>query len=470
MFALVSMHVEAQFLRTAYFMEGTRYRQQLNPALMPGRGYINIPVIGAFSASVNSTLGYQDVLDIIDNSSSSDYFMSDKFRSRLKNSNSLNLNMSTDIISAGWYKGNGFWSINVGLRVDMGASLSRSLFDFMYNMNDLQDYNRMSVSDYAKYFNIDENVDQQKLEISSYMEVGLGYARSINDRLTVGGKVKALLGIGNMKLTIDNIKVNSSYEAVNSSTNWNYGNSSYSSTSTYGTGSASIDVDATLESSFKGLDLRESSQGYIDDFKFESGQLGLAGFGLGIDLGASYKVLDKLTVSASILDLGFIKWSKSANTVARAGAEQSYNLSSTSGMAEFVDLVTSGEVLNYNMLKLKKDEEAAKSRTTALTSTLVLGAEYELLNDWMVVGALYTGRFTRPKAVNELTLSATIRPKNYFNVALSYSMIQTAKSFGLAFKLGPLFLGTDYMFLGKNSKSVNGFIGISIPLGKKSTD
>ena len=27
------------------------------------------------------------------------------------------------------------------------------------------------------------------------------------------------------------------------------------------------------------------------------------------------------------------------------------------------------------------------------------------------------------------------------------------------------FVGTDYMFLGKNSNSVNGFVGVSIPLG-----
>ena len=36
----------AQFLRTSYFMEGTHYRQQLNPALIPTQGYFNIPVLG----------------------------------------------------------------------------------------------------------------------------------------------------------------------------------------------------------------------------------------------------------------------------------------------------------------------------------------------------------------------------------------------------------------------------------------
>ena len=54
------------------------------------------------------------------------------------------------------------------------------------------------------------------------------------------------------------------------------------------------------------------------------------------------------------------------------------------------------------------------------------------------------------------------------NAAISYSPIQASgKSIGLAVKLGPLFVGTDYMFFGGNSKSVNGFLGISFPLGGK---
>lgn len=40
-----SLSGQAQFLRTSYFMEGSNQRMQLNPALMPGRGYLNIPML-----------------------------------------------------------------------------------------------------------------------------------------------------------------------------------------------------------------------------------------------------------------------------------------------------------------------------------------------------------------------------------------------------------------------------------------
>ena len=119
--------LQAQFLRTSYFMEGSHYRQQLNPALTPGRGYINLPVIGSLNMSITSnSLGFEDVGDILDNKQGSDYFTSDKFINKLKSSNDLNLNFNTDVLSAGWYKGRNFWSFNVGLRMDLGASIPKS--------------------------------------------------------------------------------------------------------------------------------------------------------------------------------------------------------------------------------------------------------------------------------------------------------------------------------------------------------
>lgn len=439
----------AQFLRTSYFMEGTHYRQQLNPALAPGRGYLNLPVIGTFNASVNSsTLGYQDVMDIIDNSEGGDFFKSDAFINKLDNLNNLNVNLSTDILSAGWYKGKNFWSFNIGLRNDIGASIPKGMFEFLREMDGLSAYDNLE-----RLSNINQKVGHQSLEINSYAEVGVGLARNITERLTVGARVKALLGVGNLKLDINNIAVNSNLSGYNTG-DLNDLN-----------GRAEIRVDATLENSSKLIELSEDD-GVIDEIEF--GTFGLAGYGLGIDLGASYKLMDKLTLSASLLDLGFMKWSKNNTSVARATANQSYDLTNSSDRYEFVDKVASGEVLNFDMLNMTLDKSAQKDRSTSLTSTLVLGAEYELLGDLLAVGALYTGRFAKPETLNELTLSANIRPKNNLNLALSYSLWQgSGKTFGVAAKLGPIFVGTDYMFFGKDTKNLNAYIGFSLPLNKQ---
>ena len=448
----------SQVLRTSYFMEGSHYRMQLNPALTPSRGYINFPVIGSFNATVNSSsLGFQDVVDIANNSEGDDYFMSNDFINRLENINNLNFNLSTDVLSAGWYKGKNFWSFNIGIRNDIGASIPKSMFEFLRNMNGL------SAVDLSSLANINERVDKMSLEVNSYAEVGIGWARNVTDKLSIGAKVKALLGVGNLKMNVNDISVRSGltgYEDID----WN--NPSWSDINKI-QGAASVNVDATLESSSKLIELsQENGEDYIDEIEF--GSFGVAGFGASIDLGVSYQLLDKLTLSASVLDLGFIKWSKKYTSIAKANASQSYDLSKESDRFEFVDKVSSGEILNYDMLQMTVDKSAEESRKSTLSSTVVVGAEYELLGDWLAIDALYTGRFIQPETLNELTFSANLRPKDYFNLSLSYSVLQgSGKTFGVAAKLGGLFIGTDYMFLGKNTKNLNAYIGVSIPLNKR---
>ncbi len=483
-----TLSANAQFLRTSYFMEGTHYRQQLNPALTPTKGYFNLPVIGAVNATVGSTsLGYQDIIDIIDDGD--DFYTKPDFMNRLKDNNKLNVNFSTEILSAGWYKGKNFWSFNIGLRTDIGANLTKNMFTFLNEMETVEE----------NWRNSNYDISGQQLNINAYTEIGLGLSRQINSRLTVGARVKALLGIGNMELKLNRVAMSAnlpSDQQINQWSSESYWNSMTPSQAAqaaqelkdkFNNYHANLTVGAELKSSFKGLELQEEEgKDYVTDFDFDSGKLGIAGYGFGIDLGASYKILDNLTVSASVLDLGFISWSKSSTKIASANPDPIDIKGSTyANMVDpnnpntvmnavnqlqndaqgYMDLVTQGDVLNYDMLQLEVGD-AKESRKSRLASTLVLGAEYGFFNNKLAVGVLSTTRFVQPDALTELTFSANYRPKSWFNVALSYSAIQSAgKSFGLGLKLGPLFVGTDYMFLGKNSNSVNGFVGVSIPLG-----
>jgi len=483
-----TLSANAQFLRTSYFMEGTHYRQQLNPALTPTKGYFNLPVIGAVNATVGSTsLGYQDIIDIIDDGD--DFYTKPDFMNRLKDNNKLNVNFSTEILSAGWYKGKNFWSFNIGLRTDIGANLTKNMFTFLNEMETVEE----------NWRNSNYDISGQQLNINAYTEIGLGLSRQINSRLTVGARVKALLGIGNMELKLNRVAMSAnlpSDQQINQWSSESYWNSMTPSQAAqaaqelkdkFNNYHANLDVGAELKSSFKGLELQEEEgKDYVTDFDFDSGKLGIAGYGFGIDLGASYKILDNLTVSASVLDLGFISWSKSSTKIASANPDPIDIKGSTyANMVDpnnpntvmnavnqlqndaqgYMDRVTNGDVLDYDMLQLEVSD-AKESRKSRLASTLVLGAEYGFFNNKLAVGVLSTTRFVQPDALTELTFSANYRPKSWFNVALSYSAIQSAgKSFGLGLKLGPLFVGTDYMFLGKNSNSVNGFVGVSIPLG-----
>ena len=475
----------AQYLRTSYFMEGASTRLQMNPGLQPTKGYFNLPILGSLSLGASSNvLGTSDIIDVLD--AGDDLFNNDKLYNRLKSDNRLNVNLNTDILSFGWYRGQGFWNVNVGLRADVGASIPKSMFEYLRGLNNFNEVN-------GRFSNMN-------FDMNAYAEIGLGYSRQLTDRLTVGGRVKVLLGMGNLNLKFNSVSLDASLPS--DARIQELQNMSSISPSDVESLRREIDgyhadlmLDARLESSFKGLTLQESSDGYIDDIKFESGDLGIAGYGFGIDLGASYRLLDHLTVSAAVLDLGFISWSKGSTQVATAassgislrgsdyttGLDASDPMGSVAALREnmnrlqadaenYMNRVSGGDVLDYELLELRT-EDVSESRRSRLASTIVAGAEYGFFNDVLSVGVLSTTRFVEPKALTELTLSANYRPKNWFNLAVSYSAIQSlGKSFGVGLKLGSLFLGTDYMFLGKNSNSINAFIGISVPIGQKKRD
>ena len=179
---------QAQYLRSSYFMEGTSARLQLNPGLQPTRGYFNIPVIGSLNVSASSNvLGTSDIIDVLDSKNS--LYSNDKlFDKLLQSDNRLNVNLNTDILSFGWYRGKGFWTFNVGLRTDIGASLAKDMFSMMRNMKGFALEDKAGTT--ANY-----DLSNQSVNVKAYAEVGLGYSRRITEKLTVGARVKVLLGL-----------------------------------------------------------------------------------------------------------------------------------------------------------------------------------------------------------------------------------------------------------------------------------
>ena len=446
---------QAQYLRSSYFMEGTSARLQLNPGLQPTKGYFNMPIIGSFNMSASSNvLGTSDIIDLMD--SGSDLYSNDKLFDRLKADNRLNVNLNTDILSFGWYRGKGFWSVNVGLRADFGAALAKDMFSMMRTMNGF------ALEDVAGT-NQSYSLSNQTLNMKAYAEVGLGYSRRITEKLTVGGRVKVLLGLARAEMNINQFDLNLDVPNPQYTDYADYESRGELSPSDWYGAHYDYSANGNVITTLKGGGMTFDNDGMIDDFDLDAGDLGIAGSGFGIDLGASYKVWDNLTVSASILDLGFLKWKESETTVATVSGGDNVTIT-----PDNYDRYIGGDFLSFERFDFEEGSPEKVKTKTRLYSTLLLAGEYGLLNNKLSVGAMYTARFAEPKTLNELTFLATFRPKNWLNAAISYSPIQASgKSIGLAVKLGPLFVGTDYMFFGGNSKSVNGFLGISFPLGGK---
>ena len=455
--AMVGSAVQSQILRTSYFMEGAQYRLALNPALAPDRGYVNLPVVGHANASVNSDVsGLDDVIDIIKNGGDDDYYTTQEFYDKLNDRNKVMANTGTELLAAGWWHGQGFMSFSVGVKANGYVDVPKSLFAFM---RDMKGYNENDYSDYCR------DLSDAEFNLEAYTEVALGYAHQINDRLRVGGRLKGLLGQGNLNLKVGRAVVQSNLTGVPSDIAWT---SAGLSELVWARGTGSIDATATLQSSVEGLNYVIGDRGYIERARFEPKDMGVAGMGAAIDLGVAYRVTDDVELSAAINDLGFISWKKDYTQLAHANTEDlTFDSSHPGDPRRFSGLIGSGEAINLHLLRLVP-EEGQHSRSTKLVSTMALGCQYHLMKEKLSLGLLFTDRLSHLSEGAELTFSVNAHPRSLLDFALSYSPIRCGgASLGLAMKLGPLFVGTDYMYWGSKTKCCNALVGLSIPLGKR---
>lgn len=439
---------QAQYLRTSYFMEGASTRVQMNPGLQPTRGYLNLPLIGGFNVTANTnSLGINDIIDITKDGN--DFLNNNTLYNSLQQDNRFNLNLNTNLLSFGWIKGKNFWSVNAGLRMDIGAQINKDMFTMMRTMNSF-DIDNIAGREHTY------KMGNQSINMNAYAEVGLGLSRRITEKLTVGARAKVLLGLARTEVNIEQFDLNLEVPEVK------VGQEDFSEEDWYGK-NYSYDAKANVVTTLKGGGMTFDENNMINGFDLDASSFGIAGTGFGIDLGASYSIFNNLTVSAAVLDLGVMKWNKNNTTMATVEGHQNVTISEDN-----YDQYIGGDILSLDRFDFKKDEEADYKSSTKLSTTILLAAEYGLLNNKLSVGAVYSSRFVQPKTQTELTFLATLRPSNAFNAAISYSPILSGgKSFGLALKLGPIFAGTDYMYFGGNSKTINGFIGLSLPLGGK---
>lgn len=414
----------AQYLRNSYFMEGSVASMALNPSLTPVKGYVNLPVVGSVGLEVSSnSLGAQDVFEIM--SDGGTFYANDKFMKLLKDENTMGLRLNSNLASFGYHTQSAFLSFGVSVRANVDAVIPRSMFQYAYDL----EYG--SFTGLKKY-----SVLNERLNVNTYTELSFGYARQLGDKLSIGGKAKMLLGYANIDLNVKKLDIQT-YKLDNVADNiYPYCN---------------IETDVELALSGKGIELEKDANGCIDDVKL--GKFGIGGYGAAVDFGIEYKVADQISLYASVVDLGFISWGKSSSEV--------YTSNNTVQKYEMPD----ADILDFETLALK--DGVKKARTVKLAPTVTAGGEYSFLNDKLSLGILSVTTFGEYETCSELMAVATCCPTTLFNISASYSVFRGTDTFGLALKLGPLMVGTDYISLSDNSRLVNAYFGLSIPLGRK---
>lgn len=425
----------AQYTNSGYFLENFTYGFQLNPAFGNDDNFVSMPALGNLNLGMRGNLHLSNVLYNVDGETVlfTNPGVPESAVNKFKKVNRLSLNEKIDIMSAGFKAFGGYNTISIGMRINANLGVPKTFFELAKEGISNQTYDIKDLS----------------VNANAFAQIALNHSRDIKqvEGLRVGGALKFYIGGANIDAYFDRAELQLGTDSWNAVTNGNiYSSISGMKFKTKRNDNTGRDYVNGLDGSFSGLN----------------------GFGVGFDLGATYKWKD-FDFSLAILDLGFISWGKTqwASTNgdkyftsdaytfnANDDADNSFKnewKEMKDGISELYQLDDNGEL---------------SSRTRAVAATLNIGVGYEFplyrkLKFGFLSSTAINGRYTWSQA----RFSANVAPINWFSATANFE----ASTFGCGFgwlinfyhKGINLFLGMDHT-MGKLAKQ-------GVPLNSNAT-
>jgi hypothetical protein len=432
----VPVMIFGQEFNSAYFTKGYSLRHQMNPAFdNDSTSYLALPAIGSTNVKTMGNFGCEDIFfDNPDYPSTSDKkkttFMNPYITNPLagfKDMNRFSAYVNMNIFSYGFKGFKGYNTIEMNVRANMDGKIPYELFDFAANTG-----------------NKSYDIGDISLRAQSYAEIALGHSHQINKNLRIGAKLKALIGITNAAVDLKNMRAD-----LSGADQW------------------TVSGTADAHVSMKGFSFKSETKEYKNQYAghdtyqhvsdVDVDKPGVGGFGMAVDLGAVYKINDDFTVSAALLDLGFISWS---NDVYATNGSTSFTFSGfhDTGVNTNDNTVDnqaddySDQLSDFANLKDKGDQG---SRTTNLDAKLNLGVEYTLpVYRKIKFGFLESTRFGK-FSWTEGRLSANYEPLKWLDGGVNLAVNTFTTSVGWILNIHPhgvnIFVGMDHI-VGKMSK------------------
>lgn len=421
---------------TSYFMEGSIDRNQWNPAFAPARGYVNMPFIGGIQADMRGNIALDNILyqnngnltTLLSPNVSTSLALSD-----LADMNRLGAGVKLNLIGFGSYTKNQqhFWSFGINVITNAEVRAPYDLFAFA----------KKGTS--GNFANLGASAD-------SYIETSFSYSFPLIEKLYVGVRGKFLVGAARVAFNFDDF-------------------------------SASMGADRWYAHAVGTMEISGLKPGttYADDntLIYDTGDLGdevkmPAGYGFGVDLGATYDLLPELQLSLSINDIGFMSWSKKSTSIGQVDRDIEFT-----GVE--IDAEGNSTQPSFDLDELNFAVVDSNGKTKALRASINAGAEYTFFDRRVGVGLFYSTKFWEYKTLHSITGSVNYRPLQWLHASGSYSIGgKNQSSLGLALNVCPgfinFFVATDLLLCKKtpqwlpvSQSNVNLSFGLGFPIGPK---
>ncbi len=348
---LILTHLaHAQMEATSYFMNSIPQVTINNPAFVPGYKFsIGLPFSSMMMGYSNNGFSYNDLITRQDGKVNADL---NKLVKSMADKNYITTMGQMDLLRVGF-------EINPKLYMQVNATGK------VYSRAQIpKEAASLLVDGTTPLIGTSSNFSPEG-EGLSYLETALSASYQVNEKLTVGARIKYLKGMANA--TTDrsamSIAVNDNYEITAS------GDLSFRTSGINSLGQSNYDFGKEWKNYSK-------NNGY------------------GVDLGATYWLMDKLTVAASIIDLGKISWKNDLYSYSLDQATANYTFSGVD-----IEKIVNGDSkpldteLDSIKSKFELKEGAIGSYSTWLPGKMFVSGNYELMNNLSVGALLFTEKF-----------------------------------------------------------------------------
>ena len=412
---LLIANLNGQSNMTLYQMQQVPQANLLNPALPIGaKAYFSLPFLSGLNVGWSNSalpiraIGLQGMGLQLGKGESYRSILED-----VEESNRTLASFQTDLLHIGWQAGSGFWSFSISEQVSFRANYSANFIQFLA---DAQDFDFVPNQLY--------DLHALDFQMMHYRSFALGYAKAINDRLQIGGRLKYLWGYSHLNVSSNNANAQSS--------------------------SDDYTINGRIDYQSAGLTRIPAFREDIFRYLSHPGNTGWA-----IDLGFHYAYSDRLVFKGSLLDLGWINWKSDLSTASISG-----------------DI---GHPIQYfeaeRTALLNGEKTGGIAYRTGLSTRLYLGGNY-YLNPNSNIGLLLQPILGEEISYWGMALSYSTNIRNWLNLSFNYNSYNDNwfhLGTGVSLNLGALqiyAISDNVLALLPKSKSMHWHTGINYTFGR----
>jgi hypothetical protein len=442
---LITKGVQAQLSQTIYFMDRLPQSSLVNPAFQHSHNF-HLLLPGVSSFNVNAGTNFARYKNVVFNHPAHEspitFLHPDAnpadFTSNLRKRNIVFSDLHTNILSTGFRAGRSFIGFNVSERFTGRTSMPEDLL-------------KIAIEGGHQYIGRTINLSNVEIDFYHFREYAASWSYRANEALTIGIRSKVLFGKFNLSAVSNDLSLSPEEGIIKLRTDLSLNMS------------GPIIVLRDSEGNINGIDLLYNHDDYDPlDFVFNRKNSGFA-----VDLGATYSIMERARLYASITDIGFINWKHDLYNFSLDGdMEIEWTDLSTlfdSGLDEgLLDTVNSRFTLN----------EASRSYRNWLPGKMYIGGTYDLTSS-LNLGILGRSIMQRGNIRQALTVSANANAGRMLSASMSYSVMNNSYNnlgVGLALRGGgfQLYIISDNLnlaFYRAGSSNVNVWFGLNIVIG-----